>query len=646
MMNGEFLNLIEQYKTNKDLIDKIRIYILNHIYTTDNITDYITLFSDTAKLIGDDVGYALSRGMFFWVYHGHDIELAHKYNQESLALYHKINDYSNKIGYLSILNNEFIYNNYTGTLHESYKIMCSAMQIAEENKNINYYFVYSINGIYLLLDLGLYDKALEILNKLEANNLYLSDSDKAIMKILHAKINWQLHNKDICLKAVKELKEYNETRHVLDDYIINAYMIEVLLVNDNLKEARLYVNDLICQIKDKDTLSDGIDLVEAYLALGRYYLALNNIKEAFKYYKLIYPNYNNLLGTKLNALNEALSVFLSCDKSLYYEALESKEKLLDEINQTLVIVTKQDKKIYDEFSDFRYKFLFQKMQQLTAFIKDINNLEDTNDLDKLIKDNLGQILGASFVCLEIAGKNFKYKGLNLNQVDDLKIFNSNELKEDLKDSCDSLACIKINEINANVYLYILIGLKAMGSLEQKEILYMLSLVKEVLSPVLLQLERYNEAVSNYRHDQLTHVYNRYGLDYIIKEQFNHTNLVYLLMIDIDNFKHINDTYGHDAGDDILIKVASSLSNCLGNKNVARIGGEEFIGFIPSYDKDIKEKLDTLLDSVRGIKLQNETISISIGVSKILSPNDFKEAKVEADKKLYVAKNSGKNKYVL
>ena len=646
MMSGEFLNLIEQYKTNKDLIDKIRIYILNHIYTTDNITDYITLFSDTAKLIGDDVGYALSRGMFFWVYHGHDIELAHKYNQESLALYHKINDYSNKIGYLSILNNEFIYNNYTGTLHESYKIMCSAMQIAEENKNINYYFVYSINGIYLLLDLGLYDKALEILNKLEANNLYLSDSDKAIMKILHAKINWQLHNKDICLKAVKELKEYNETRHVLDDYIINAYMIEELLVNDNLKEARLYVNDLICQIKDKDTLSDGIDLVEAYLALGRYYLALNNIKEAFKYYKLIYPNYNNLLGTKLNALNEALSVFLSCDKSLYYEALESKEKLLDEINQTLVIVTKQDKKIYDEFSDFRYKFLFQKMQQLTAFIKDINNLEDTNDLDKLIKDNLGQILGASFVRLEIAGKNFKYKGLNLNQVDDLKIFNSNELKEDLKDSCDSLACIKINEINSNVYLYILIGLKAMGSLEQKEILYMLSLVKEVLSPVLLQLERYNEAVSNYRHDQLTHVYNRYGLDYIIKEQFNHTNLVYLLMIDIDNFKHINDTYGHDAGDDILIKVASSLSNCLGNKNVARIGGEEFIGFIPSYDKDIKEKLDTLLDSVRGIKLQNETISISVGVSKILSPNDFKEAKVEADKKLYVAKNSGKNKYVL
>lgn len=52
-------------------------------------------------------------------------------------------------------------------------------------------------------------------------------------------------------------------------------------------------------------------------------------------------------------------------------------------------------------------------------------------------------------------------------------------------SCDSLACIKINETNLDGYLYILISLKAMDALEQKEILYMLSLVKEVLSPVLL-----------------------------------------------------------------------------------------------------------------------------------------------------------------
>lgn len=645
-MDKEFLNLIEEYKTNFDLIDKIRIYILNHLYTLNDITDYISLFGNTAMKIGDKVGYALSKGMMFWAYHGSDIELAHKYNKESLELYHQIDDYTNKIGYLSILNNEFIYNNYSGILHESYRIMSEAMRIAEDNQNINYYFVYSINGIYLLLDLGLYDKALEILKKLEANNVYLSDSDKAIMKILFAKINWGLKNKELCLHAVLELNEYNQEKHIIDDYIVDAYMIEVLLVNENISESGKYALSLLDKINDKLNVTDSLDLVEAYLALARYYKAAGKSEEAFKYYKLIYPHYNNLLGTKLNALNECLGVFKIYDKKLYYEALEAKEGLLDEINKTLVIVTKQDKKIYDEFSDFRYKFLFQKMQELTDFIKDINNLENTKGIDKIIKVKLKEILGGSFVNLAIAKDAYTYKGLRIANTNDLRIFSSEELPQSLKKDCDSLACLKLNEINSAVYLYIFVGLPSMGNLEKKEIIYLLSIIKEVLSPVLLQLERYNEAVAKYRHDQLTKVYNRYGLDFIIKEQLNKNNMLYLLMIDIDNFKHINDTYGHDMGDEILVKIAQCLRECLGEQNVARIGGEEFIGLLPINEEKIKDKLDMLLNKVRVIKLNDEAVSISIGVANLDSIDKLDLAKKEADKKLYLAKNTGKDKYIL
>ena len=84
-----------------------------------------------------------------------------------------------------------------------------------------------------------------------------------------------------------------------------------------------------------------------------------------------------------------------------------------------------------------------------------------------------------------------------------------------------------------------------------------------------------------------------------------------------------------------------LNNCLGNKNVARIGGEEFIGLIPSNNKDIKDKLDDIMNNVRSIKIQNEIISISIGVSKMLSPNYFKEAKLEADRNFMLPKIVGK-----
>lgn len=645
-MDKEFLNLIEEYKTNFDLIDKIRIYLLNHLYTLDDIADYISLFGDTANQIGDKVGYALSRGMLFWKYHGNDIELAHKYNKESLELYHQIDDYANKTGYLSILNNEFIYNNYSGILHESYRIMSEAMRIAEDNQNINFYFVYSINGIYLLLDLGLYDKALEILNKLEANNIYLSDSDKAIMKVLFAKINWELNNKEICMKAVLELNEYNQEKHVIDDYIVDAYMIEVLLVNENINELDKYALSLLDKINDKLNVTDSLDLVEAYLALARYYKAVGNLEEAFKYYKRIYPHYNNLLGTKLNALNECLDLFKLYDKKLYYEALEAKEILLDEINKTLVIVTKQDKKIYDEFSDFRYKFLFQKMQQLTDFIKEINSLENTKDIDNIIKVKLKGILGGTFVNLVIAKEAYTYKGLKLADTNDLRIFSSKELSQDLRNECDSLACLRINEINSAVYLYIFVGLPLMGNLGKKEIIYLLSIIKEVLSPIMLQRERYNEAAANYRHDPLTKVYNRYGLDYIINEQLNKNKMLYLLMIDIDNFKQVNDTYGHDMGDKILVKIANCLKNELGEQNVARIGGEEFIGLLPIDDENIRSRLDNLLKRIRIIKLNDEIITISIGVSRLDSLDKFTYAKKEADRKLYIAKNEGKDKYIL
>ena len=186
----------------------------------------------------------------------------------------------------------------------------------------------------------------------------------------------------------------------------------------------------------------------------------------------------------------------------------------------------------------------------------------------------------------------------------------------------------------------------MGNLEKKEIIYLLSIIKEVLSPVLLQLERYNEAVAKYLHDQLTNVYNRYGLDFIIKEQLNKNNMLYLLMIDIDNFKHINDTYGHDMGDEILVKVAQCLRECLGEQNVARIGGEEFIGLLPINEEKIKDKLDMLLNKVRVIKLNDEAVSISIGVANLDSIDKLDLAKKEADKKLYLAKNTGKDKYIL
>lgn len=645
-MDNDFLALIEEYKIDRSAVEKIRIYVLNHIYSTPNIDEYIKLFLDTATLLKDNVGCALANGMFFWVYHGANLKLAHEYNYKALKLYHTIPDYSKKIGYLSILNNEFIVNNYTGRLYDSYMVMKEAMELTSNKQNINYYFVYSINAIYLLLDLGLYNKVNEILNKINSDNIYLSNSDKAILLSLSAKINWRLNNNNECLKNVLELQEFNNKNKVFDDYLIASYLLESYVKLDDEANSKKYADILIKEISAE--ITDSTDLVDAYFALARFYNYVKDYDNAYKYYLKIFKNYNNLLGAKLIFLDEAIVIFKKYNINKYYEAIEARSELLIEINKTLKVIANENKQIYDDFSEFRYKYLFEKMKKLTGFIQEINKTSAFEDIKNIVIKDLKDILEAKFVDLILATDDCNYKGIILEKNSDLMIFNKNELSSELSD-CDEVLAFRMSGINLHYNFYVVIGYGALGNVEKKEMRYMLSLVKEVVAPIFLHMEKYNEAMINYNHDELTKIYNRYGLNYILDKQFKGNENVYLLMIDIDNFKNINDTYGHECGDLVLINTAKALDDFLGAENVARIGGEEFVGFIANLD-DIRDKLDELLNKIRNMNINFNNsrinITISIGVALMNSKDEFKKAKIEADKKLYLAKNNGKNQYIM
>lgn len=645
-MEQEFLNLIEEYKKDKNVIEKIRIYVLNHIYSLDNITDYINLFLKTAESISDDVGCALANGMFFWAYHGVDLNFAHKYNHKALEIYHKIPNCEKQIGYLSILNNEFIVDNYTGKLYDSYMIMKEAMELTSHKQNINYYFVYSINGIYLLLDLGLNDKAFEILNRIISDNIYLSNSDKAIVLSLSAKINWRLNNYQKCLDKVLELQAFNNENRAFDEYLIASYLLETYISLKDLDNSKKYANILLEEISKKVT--DSTDLVEAYLALARYYRYIADHDNAYKYYLEVFKNYDSLLGSKLIVLDEMLQIYKKFDINKYYEAVEARSDLLEEINKTLKVIANEKKQIYDDFSEFRYKYLFDKMKKLTNFIQEINKTSAFDEIKNIVVKDLKGILDAKFVDLVLATADYNYKGIVLQKHSNLMVYEKKELSSELSD-CEEVLAFKMNGINLHYNFYVVVGYGLLGNVEKKEIRYMLSLVKEVLAPIFLNMEKYNEAMINYNHDELTKIYNRYGLNYIIDEQFKENKNVYLLMIDVDDFKHINDTYGHECGDLVLINIANTLNEALGDKNVARIGGEEFVGFIGNHE-NIAEEVTNLLNMVRNINIKfNDNIikiTISIGVSVMNNKNEFKKAKIEADKKLYLAKNNGKNQYIM
>lgn len=119
------------------------------------------------------------------------------------------------------------------------------------------------------------------------------------------------------------------------------------------------------------------------------------------------------------------------------------------------------------------------------------------------------------------------------------------------------------------------------------------------------------------------------------------------MCDIDHFKNINDTYGHEIGDHVLQSIAEELKNSSRDSDIIlRYGGEEFL-IISLFDSE--EKLLNYAERIR-INIEKKQIvetpvTISIGISVLYVKTTLEQAICDADRALYNAKNTGRNKIV-
>ncbi|GAB6078814.1 GGDEF domain-containing protein [Hydrogenobaculum acidophilum] len=158
-------------------------------------------------------------------------------------------------------------------------------------------------------------------------------------------------------------------------------------------------------------------------------------------------------------------------------------------------------------------------------------------------------------------------------------------------------------------------------------------------------------------DQLTGFYNRRYIEEAIEPILNNAKrkneTIGILILDIDHFKEVNDTYGHDAGDMVLKSVAQAIKESIRSSDIPiRFGGEEFLVLLtnvkPGESEHIAEKIRKNVEN-RAISLPNKTTikkTISIGVSEIPTDTDrFWQAVKFADVALYKAKESGRNKVV-
>ncbi len=179
----------------------------------------------------------------------------------------------------------------------------------------------------------------------------------------------------------------------------------------------------------------------------------------------------------------------------------------------------------------------------------------------------------------------------------------------------------------------------------------------VVGNIRLQRNRGNYSPNVLKHDSLTGLIDKADIIKIARERID-DKLLYgtaLAIIDIDFFKNINDTYGHQFGDDVIKKTAEIISNEVGNNGVAgRFGGDEF--FVVFYNIKDENDLGAILMAIKakvnstfpdkGIDKDNP-LSVSIGAAIYTNNVDgYDDLFMLADHCLYLAKEKGRNRYVI
>jgi len=465
-----------------------------------------------------------------------------------------------------------------------------------------------------------YEKSFEILEKA----LYKAESLEE--HSLKAKVHNNIGNTRAYIGDYeKALEQYMIALHLFEEInevkgISGALLnIGVLYLNQNyFNESLEYFNnslELYKVINDKQGIcfaTNNIGII--YLELEEHEKARHMFEESGKMARTLgdrgqIATYFTNLGTvetKLNNFNKALE---------YYEqALEIENQL--QCKRTLSNVLYSIAEVYFFVLDYKNMLYF-----LEKSLKDAKEAKD-----KLLELDCYKLYYTYFEKEENYKEALKYHKLysSLNEI----IFNEkrNEITAELKIKYDIYKKEKEKEI------YKLKNIELMELNEKLGVAY-----KEL------------EVLHNT--DYLTKIYNRKAITEIMEKELYHNKNISPFIIciaDIDDFKKVNDTYGHEAGDEVLCSCSNILTEYLRKSDyVARWGGEEFLIILPSTNLNdgnmVIEKLRKTI--ARGEVVYHDQVikvTMTFGVACFYGEHQLKECIELADKYLYKGKSNGKN----
>ena len=596
---------------------------------------------------------------------------------------------------IKLLEEEVISSNYTYALYNllicNYKVAYNYLKeiytLAFKSRNLNYKTI--VCNYYELMiykcknedDIKiLYAKLNDKIKKLEDVDTEIEIRISVIRRILS--LGYEDFANELFLKLKEYPKDYNvEGMYIYLEFKFRSKNHSNFLINKALRICAFINNqeikaDLFTMIGKKYT-----ELKCNELAMNYYYesisLYMDKINSLPENDKLLYVNNGEFLKTRnqfIKCLNMDLSVNIKFKNVELVKRNEEINEVLNELNLINILGNKSafelmqnlyEKCYYNDLSDI-YK-VFERFSNDT--ISDMGNvmkyMARLTLADKAMivtENNEGE---NEVICTyRISDKNEinRYFSLKLDSEEDVFFICNNDSRfyqlEDkvLKDGIK--ACMYMKIINREKNINSSAGINArLILITNNAVNYINAESKKTIEkfkPFLtFLLEKYNLTISSTL-DKLTGVYNRKyfedALLFLLDSARIEKSEFAVIMFDIDDFKGVNDKYGHQTGDEVLVKLTKEAKKCIGKGDIiGRYGGEEFIVLLPNVNKEkamnMAEKIRANVEDAKILGDKRKvTISIGIAMSDYESLNN-EEIIERADQALYKAKHEGKNRYI-
>jgi len=292
------------------------------------------------------------------------------------------------------------------------------------------------------------------------------------------------------------------------------------------------------------------------------------------------------------------------------------------------------KKVLEEFNKKLEEEVIEKTHKLEKYAKYLNTLFDINpNITYVLKNGKLERVNKAFLVFTKVNSVEEFLE-NHTCVCELFIRDQHHPKVEHHDSCNTPSKVTIRQSDKE-HLFILTTQSFHLDEQERQ---------------LITLENITTIQELAIRDKLTGLYNRVKIDEEIAKNYSYyekyQDMFALILIDIDFFKIVNDTYGHLIGDEVLKDFAKIIQNNLRSTDiVGRWGGEEFIIICPNTDKDAAYSLASTIKELiqKHLFTRNLSLTLSAGISDIQACHDIDTLLLSVDKALYRAKENGRNR---